>query len=115
MLMEKQNVTTFELVVKKFGKDFSSKKGALTLKASEVCKGKIDVGHFSKKHPDGWKIEGFVYGDGERFWVNEFMATHPDYLRVFGDFEYEIVCDSEEGFNNFMKNHSPEEWDYEEI
>ena len=85
MLMEKQNVTPFELVVKEFGKDFSSEKGALTLKASEVCQGKIDVGHFSKKHPDGWTIEGFVFGDGEKFWVNEFMATHPQHLRVFGD------------------------------
>jgi len=108
-LAEKQDVTPFELVVK----TFNSKNGALTLKPSEVCDGIIEIGHFSRKHNDGWVIEGFIDGDFEKFWVNEFMATHSQYLRVFGDFEHEVICDSEEGFNDFMKNHTPEDWDYE--
>lgn len=108
-MAEKQSVTPFELVVK----IFNSEKGASTLKPSEVCDGIIEIGHFSRKHNDGWVIEGFIDGDFEKFWVNEFMATHPQYLRVFGDFEHEVICDSEEGFNYFMKNHAPESWDYE--
>ena len=115
MLTQKKIVTPFELVVKKFGKDFNSQEGALTLKASEVCDDKIEMGHFSRTHNDGWTIEGFILGDEQKFWVNEFMASHPIYLRVYGDFEYEVISDTEEGYNDFMKSHSPEEWDYEEI
>lgn len=107
-MSEKQDVTPFDVIVK----TFNSEKGALTLKPSEVCDGIIETGHFTRKHDDDWVIEGFIEGDSEKFWVNGFMAEHPKFLRVYGDFEFEVFSDSEDGLADFMKNHSPEDWDY---
>ena len=108
-MTEKQAVTPFEVIVK----EFDTGREASTLKPSEVCNGIIEVGQYTRKHDDGWTIEGFIEGDGEKFWVNAFMAEHPTFYRVFGDFESEVHADSEEGFADFMKNHASESWDYE--
>jgi len=101
-------------ISKFFGKDFNSTKQALTLSAKEVSDMPFDTGHFVKKHDDGWEIEGFVLTDGVMFWVNEFMATHPKYGNVYGDFELEVISDTEEGFQDFYTRHCPESWDYDE-
>lgn len=35
--------------------------------------------------------------------------------KVWGDFEYIVYADSEEAYEDFYKNHPPEEWDYWDI
>jgi hypothetical protein len=62
----------------------------------------------------GWKIEGEVHEDYYE-WVNEFEAFHLDFGRVWGDFQGEVYADSEVGFEDFFKNHPPEEWDIQDI
>lgn len=59
-------------------------------------------------------IEGEVWEDYFE-WVNEFQAVHADFGRVWGDFEDIVYADSEEGFNDFYKNHPPQSWDYWDI
>lgn len=69
---------------------------------------------YTKTHEDGWTISGVVQEDWY-LWVNEFEASHPIYGRVQGDFETEVLCDSEEGFAYFFEHHGPEVWDYQDI
>ena len=66
------------------------------------------------KNDSGWTVTGQVHEDYYE-WVNEFEATHETYGRVWGDFEYTVWADSEEGYNHFYKHHTPEEWDYWDI
>ena len=103
------------MVTKKFGIDFDSRGGALTLPVGEVS----DRGHVSdlvqsKTHEDGWTILAQTHEDYYE-WVNNFEALHPTFGKVWGDFENEVFADSEEGFANFYKNHPPEAWDYHDI
>jgi hypothetical protein len=65
-------------------------------------------------HPDGWTISGHVQEDYYE-WVNDFEASHPRFGKVWGDFGEAVHADSEEGFNDFVKNHPPREWDYDDI
>lgn len=101
-------------VVKTFGKDFHSDGGALTLGPKDVgaCDGV--TGTHTATHADGWTITGEVVED-YFYWVNEFSATHPQYGRVWGNFENEVRADSEEGFQHFWKHHEPSAWDYFDI
>ena len=62
----------------------------------------------------GWTIEGQIHEDYFE-WVNEFEATHPDFGRVWGDFEDVVYADSEKAFEHFYENHSPSSWDYYDI
>ena len=104
------------MITKKFGVDFNSDGGALTLSTGSVS----DVGYTSygniqqKTHPSGWTIKGEVHEDYYE-WVNSFEAEHPVFGKVWGDFENEVYADSEEGFADFYKNHAPEAWDYGDI
>jgi len=66
------------------------------------------------ENASGWTISGQVHEDYFE-WINEFEAVHPDFGRVWGDFESEVYADSEEGLQHFLDNHSPEEWDYWDI
>ncbi len=66
------------------------------------------------QHESGWLIEGSVCEDYYE-WVNDFEAVHPDFGRVWGDFEKEVYADSEEGFRHFYSNHPPSQWDYYDI
>jgi len=102
---------------KKFGIDFDSKGGALTLSPEDV--GYWDVGsgeirEYSKTHKNGWTISARVYEDHFR-WVNEFKAEHPELGRVCGDFEFHVFADSEEGYQDFYFNFPPRPWDYKDI
>lgn len=103
------------MVIKEFGIDFHSDGGALTLSVSEVTDN-IDGYNkvYEKIHPDGWHIKGKIIEDYFE-WVNDFVAIHPEYGKVHGNFEYKVYADSEEGFKHFMKNHPPEAWDYGDI
>ena len=106
-----------KVIVKKFGVDFHSEDGALTLNPGEVCD-KFPIMDYrevlERTHDDGWTISGAVYEDYYE-WVNDFKAYHPKYGRVWGNFEEEVYADSEEGFKHFYENHEPMAWDYGDI
>lgn len=97
-----------KMVTKKNAIDFGPKRcsshDALTLPTSAI----------GGTHESGWSISGEIHEDYYE-WVNEFEAVHPVYGRVWGDFDSEVFADSEEGFQDFYKNHPPDEWDYWDI
>lgn len=62
----------------------------------------------------GWTVEGEIHEDYFK-WVNRFKATHPTYGVIEGDFNETVTAESEEAFNDFMKNHTPESWDFDNI
>lgn len=113
-------------VIKRFGVDFNfpatSGYSALTLSPDSVCDNipsEREIGRnfkniYSRTHPSGWTISGRLNAD-YHIWVNEFEATHPQYGRVWGDFEFEVKAESEEGFRNFYENYEPNAWDYGDI
>lgn len=104
----------FMVVIKKFGKDFFSNGGALTLRVEEVSKDDPESGYHTRTHKSGWTISGSIHEDYFT-WVNCFSATHPVYGLIIGDFENEVKADSEEAFQHFWANHQPESWDYDDI
>ena len=101
------------MIKKVYGEDFISSGGALTLPAWEVCENPRPGIH-ERSHDSGWVIKGKVVED-YYLWVNEFEAFHPQYGKVSGDFETEVVAESEAAFQHFWCNHKPEEWDYMDI
>ena len=105
-----------KMITKKFGKDFYSSGGALTLNTSEVSESEDNNRYtiYQRTHSDGWTIKGQIHEDYFA-WVNDFEATHPTYGKVWGNFEEEVFADSEEGYNHFYENHKPEAWDYGDI
>lgn len=92
------------MVTKKFGVDFDSCGGALTLRHEYI-------GTNASK----WNITGDILSEDIFMWINDFEAEHPIFGKVWGNFEHEVYADSEEGYNNFVKKHPPEAWDYENI
>lgn len=65
-------------------------------------------------HESGWTIIGEIHEDYYK-WVNYFEAAHPEYGKVWGNFEGEVFADSEAAYNHFVEHHPPEEWDYWDI
>jgi len=102
------------MIKKTFGKDFNSCEGALTLRVSYVTDTNAESGTHTKTHDSGWTITGNIIED-YYIWVNAFKAKHPIHGEVYGDFEMEVFAESEEGFQDFYKNHPPEAWDYMDI
>ncbi len=102
------------MTTKKFGTDFKSEGGALTLPASSVTESRASSGVHERTHESGWTIKGEVHEDYYE-WVNDFEATHPKLGKVAGNFESEVTADSEECFSDFWKHHEPEAWDYGDI
>jgi len=102
------------MIYKKFGEDFKSEGGALTLASEEVTDGNEEQGVYTKAHNDGWVITGKIIED-YYVWVNSFVAYHPIYGFVCGDFEDTVYASSEEAFAHFWQHHEPEAWDYEDI
>lgn len=92
-------------VVKRFGVDFDSPGGALTLSPG-------DLG--SRPEPDGWTVSGETHEDWYE-WVNDFDAAHPTHGVVWGDFEALVFASSEEAFRHFLEHHPPSAWDYHDI
>jgi hypothetical protein len=101
-------------VIKRFGVDFHSGGGALTLNSEEVSEADVECGTHSRTHASGWTITGDVRND-YYVWVNDFKAEHPTLGRVEGDFEVEVRATSEEAFKHFWENHEPAAWDYHDI
>lgn len=95
-----------KMVIKTAGVDYPYSEGheALTLLKEYVL----------EEQESGWVIEGEIHEDYYE-WVNEFEANHPKYGKITGDFETEVVAESEEGFQHFWENHEPESWDYWDI
>ena len=89
------------MITRKFTRDFNSQ--ARTLR-------KEDIG----THADGWTIEGEIHEDYYE-WVNDFKARHPTLGRVWGNFESEVKATSRAAYDDFIKHHSPQEWDYYDI
>ena len=107
--------TRTKTITKRFGVDFHSTGGALTLPPDAVTNdASVMTGEHSKRHDSGWTITGEVHEDWY-VWVNEFYAIHDQYGRIEGDFEDEVTAESEEAFANFWKHHEPETWDYWDI
>ena len=102
------------VVEKKFGIDFNSEGGALTLNPCEVTEGNEEEGTHIRIHDDGWTIKGEIHEDYYT-WVNSFEAEHPKFGKVWGNFECSVFADNESGFNNFFANHEPSAWDYGDI
>lgn len=104
------------MITKEYGKDFKSDGGALTLSASEVepYTSEWNSPEYSKTHPDGWIITAKVQEDYYE-WINDFKAEHPIYGKVWGNFQDKVYADSEEGYQHFYKNHTPNAWDYGDI
>ncbi len=102
------------MITKKFGVDFHSSGGALTLPQSAVTENDDQGGTHTRTHDSGWTITGEVHED-YYVWVNEFKATHLKYGEIAGNFEDEVTAESEEAFAHFWQNHEPEAWDYMDI
>lgn len=91
------------MVTRTFGKHFTSSGGALTLSPS-----------FIGTNDSGWTIKGEIHEDYYE-WVNEFSASHPQYGRVWGNFETVVRATSKRAFDHFYVHHTPEAWDYGDI
>lgn len=92
------------MIEKRFGKDFDSAGGALTLSPDDV----------TETQDSGWVINGRILEDYYE-WVNSFEAIHPELGRVYGDFEGVVYATSEEAFSHFYSNHPQTAWDYYDI
>ena len=66
------------------------------------------------KNKSGWTITGEVHEDYYT-WVNEFSAAHPIFGIVSGDFESKVYATSKKAYNDFIKHHPSEQWDYGDI
>jgi len=106
------------MIEKKFGVDFDSEGGALTLPIEYVTTDDCSIvsvyEEYSRTHESGWVITGVICED-YFYWVDEFEAYHPIYGNVKGAFEHTVYADSEEGFQHFYQNHPPDAWDYGDI
>ena len=102
------------MITKKEGVDFHNTNSALTLEALEVSDRDPEGGIHSRTHYSGWTITGEVIEDYYT-WVNKFKAEHPTFGVVEGDFEDEVIATSEAAFKHFYANHSPHQWDYDDI
>lgn len=100
------------MIVKRFEVKGSS---AYTLSPEEVCENHgSQCGGSSRTHKDGWTISGSISEDYFS-WVNDFEASHPDFGRVWGNFESEVFASTEEAYQDFFEKHSPQAWDYWDI
>lgn len=88
---------------------------AHTLRAEDVCEDHdSQVGHCTRTHATGWTISGVVKEDWY-YWVNDFEAHHPDFGRVWGNFEEAVFADTESGYEAFCAAHPKHVWDYADI
>lgn len=78
------------MVIRIFGKHFDSLGGALTLDSSVVG-----------VNTSGWTVKGQIHEDYYE-WVNEFSASHPEYGRVWGNFETVVKATSKKSFRSFL-------------
>lgn len=109
-------------VVKRHGVDFTCREGctALTLSSDNVSKVDLKPGErvsdecLTLTHDSGWTISAILHEDWF-IWINEFSAIHPTLGYVHGDFENDVIASSDEAFDHFYANHTPDSWDYGDI
>lgn len=115
--------SNLETITKKYGVDFTSRGGALTLDPYVVFDPESGENYndyvnkekaSSRTHDNSWTVSGEINEDYYE-WVNQFEASHPTLGRVWGDFEDTVYATSEEGYQDFYKNFPPTEWDYDDI
>jgi hypothetical protein len=82
-----------------------------TLNPEEVVSDhQYETGLYCHRHPDKWMIKGIIYEDAY-YWVEDFVAYHPKYKFVFGNFEEDVYASSEEAYKDFISKHTPHTWD----
>lgn len=72
-----------------------------------------EIGFFN----DCWEIKADIHEDYYK-WINDFEAVKHDEDKVYivkGNFENEVICSSLEALEDFLTNHMPNEWDYDDI
>lgn len=73
-----------------------------------------ETGMYCTRHDDGWMVKGIIYEDAY-YWVTGFVAYHPQFRFVFGDFNDAVYASSEEAYKDFVAHHSPSTWDMGDI
>ena len=66
------------------------------------------------ENDSGWTITGQVQEDYFE-WVNYFEAVHAKYGELKGDFEDQVIAESQEAFEHFVDHHPVQIWDYWDI
>lgn len=97
----------------KFEKSYGSE--ARTLEPEIVHDGaREECGMFTRTHSNGWTVTGRVVEDWY-YWVNDFVATHPIFGKVWGNYEEIVYADTEAGYLAFTASFPPHVWDYHDI
>lgn len=94
-----------ELFVKEY--DCCDVDGFWTLSTEEVVEDDqiMQEGReYTKTHDSGWTITAKLNED-YFFWVGGFVAWHPVFGQVAGNFETRVFADSQAGFEDFVRNH----------
>lgn len=94
--------------IKPYGTNWILNISAVTDNINTTC------GPSTRVHNSGWKISGVICQD-YYVWVNHFVAEHDVYGTVVGDFDKAVYASSQEAYDNFIKNHQPEPFDYNDI
>jgi hypothetical protein len=97
---------------KKFSLDFPHQ--ARTLDPFVVSDVKYADGEHELTHDNDWTVKAVIHED-YYYWINDFKANHPKFGRVWGNFEDIVYADSEDGYNEFLKEFPYTEWDYWDI
>jgi len=93
--------------VKKFDYTKNTGHGRGSSEARTLCPS------FIGNNKSGWNIKGEVHEDYYE-WVNYFVANHPIYGVIKGDFEGFILASSQ-ALKHFLEHHHFEVWDYYDI
>lgn len=92
-----------------FGEDFYNEDG-LVLPPSYVTDDEFPINMskiYVKQHDSGWQICGLICKDETANYIYNWLAVHPKYGRVLGDFDSNVYADTDEGFKHFYKHHPP--------
>lgn len=87
---------------------------ARTLSCLVVSETRDHEGQSSRTHENGWTVSGVVKYDYYR-WVNDFVAKHPVYGTVRGNFESVVYATSKKAYKMFTEAFDVVEWDYQSI
>lgn len=86
-----------------------------TMEPDDVLPGhESQMGVYCHRHDDGWMIIGAIVEDAY-YWVDNFIAYHPQHRFVFGAFNDTLYATSEEGYQDFIAKHIPRTWDTGDI
>lgn len=69
---------------------------------------------FTRIHSNGWTITGNMSNDYYS-WVEKFEAIHPTFGKIVGVVDDKIYATSEEGYEDFIKNHPITGMDLDDI